>query len=325
MRQRHTSRVLASTVLFFAASCSLFAWGEDVSKSFPSSPPSRVRLERVQSFVFQQLHRSFFQRMIDFSGAGTQRSPFRMTVDAKGRILVTDPGSSVVHVVEMEHRTYRQIRGVRGHSLRKPLGISVDAEDNFYVTDLESAGVLVFNPKGHFLRIIGAAVLQAPIGIWVDKEARRLYVADAGNAKVFSFDLKGNVLQVLGSSGSGPGQFQYPTDVIRHHDRIVVVDAGNSRLQVFDLQGNLQDIWPLLGDRPGSIGFDDANNLYYVELITGHLVVLDSRRRPVATAGDLRPLLGEPDVCCLWVRPNGQVMEMRSRLEVEVLKLISER
>lgn len=319
MTRGHTGGVLAPVLLGAILIFSAHSWSSD-------EPPQNQSISHhfapVQTYLPREFHRSLLERLAEFSNANTQRLPYRVAIDSRGRILVTDPGLSVVHVLDRRNHAYWQITGDRHQRLSMPAGIAVDAGDNIYVTDLQPPRIVVFHPDGRVDRVIGAGVLAAPAGLWVDSHNGKLYVADGSKDQILSFDLAGQLLRVFGTWGTGPGQFIFPQDVVLHRQTLVVLDAGNSRLQMFDLQGNLQGIWPLGVDRPRGIAFGPDGNLYYVDRETGNLVAMDLQGNVLAIIGRRKPLLGEPDFYCAQVDAQGDVVAIRSPFQLHVLRLV---
>jgi len=320
MIRRHTAGVLR--VLLCSAILTLGANGWS-SNNTPGNQNISYHFASVQTYRPNEFHTSVMERLLEFSGINTRRRlPYRVVLESQGRILVTDPGLSVVHILDAKNHAYWQITGARHERLDTPTGIAVDAEDNIYVTDLRTPRVVVFHPDGRFVRVIGAGTLRAPAGLWVDKQDGRIYVADGGKDQILTFDLEGRLVGVFGTWGAGPGQFIHPQDVVRHRKTLVVLDAGNSRLQMFDLQGKLLGMWPLGIDRPTGLAFDGDSNLYYVERETGSLVAIDLQGKVLATIGRRKRMFSEPDFYCASVDAQGEVVAVRSPFQLHVLKLV---
>jgi len=80
-------------------------------------------------------------------------------------------------------------------------------------------------------------------------------------------------------TGSNPGQFRKPSDVIINGDYLYVSDSGNHRIQVFNLQsGMLEDIYGGFGYLPGDLRFPCGlairkNELYVAESGNGRISV----------------------------------------------------
>lgn len=75
----------------------------------------------------------------------------------------------------------------------------------------------------------------------------------------------------FGSSGTGNGEFAYPSGIAVYDDQIFVVDKQNNRIQIFDLTGTYVDEF-------GSEGTGD-DNFYFPEgicIMEGQLLIVDS-------------------------------------------------
>jgi len=325
MRGLHAAAGVAVLLLFAVITQSSKAWGGN------DEPHDQVKSPHLSS-LRTYAPRAFQQSLLDrLSGGLAQGFPFRIAADSQGRILVTDPALSVVHVFDTRQGKRWQIKGDPRRRLSAPACIAVDADDNIYLTELGRSAVFVLQPNGHFLRTIGLGILRLPTGIWVDKENRRLYVADWIRDEILSFDLEGQLLQVFGSWGAGPGQLLYPLDIVVHGDTLVVLDAGNSRFELFDLQGKVRGIWPYGPNRtPIALSCDAAGNLYYADLESGGLVAMDPQGKVLAGFGQ-RPFgqwiprsSGRPNFMSLALDPRGKILALRPTFEVEVLALISD-
>src|SRR5690606_37188730 len=72
-----------------------------------------------------------------------------------------------------------------------------------------------------------------------------IYVADDyGNARVHKYDSKGTYLFSWGQSGTGPGEFNIPHNLICDAEgKVYVADRENHRIQVFDGNGQYLTEW----------------------------------------------------------------------------------
>jgi DNA-binding beta-propeller fold protein YncE len=214
--------------------------------------------------------------------------PYGVAVDSHGRVIVSDPGAQGIHIFDVEKQKYKFIerRDARKDPLRAPQCITVDSQDQIYVTDSESGKIFVFEPGGKFKRTLGSlrggeGFFKRPTGIAVDSSAQRIYVSDTLRDKVFVLDMDGNVVTTLGDSGRNDVHFKDPTELLLHGGTLAVVDAMNFRVQVFDGGGALQYSVGTLGQEPGQlfrpkgIGFDSENHLYVVDALSGMIQVFN--------------------------------------------------
>ena len=228
-----------------------------------------------------KLKRGFWNRVVDIvAGAPEFRRmnrPYSVVTDSRGRIIVTDPGLSGVHIFDFVQEKYKFLSHAEGKdALLAPQCVAVDAQDNIYVTDSEVGKIFVWDANGKHRRTIGSlkggeGYFKRPTGIAVDSEAQRIYVSDTLRHKIFVLDLQGNVLQTIGQRGGGEGEFNFPTELRLHGQELFVVDAMNFRVQALDRSGKflygVGQIGEVSGSmfRPKGIGFDSENNLYVVD------------------------------------------------------------
>jgi len=288
----------------------------------PSSGPQVTTLRTIDPHDF---HESLIDRL---SGGLTQQIPFRMVTDSQGRILVTDPFLSLVHVFDTKAAKRWQINGDHLQRMVFPTYIAVDADDNIYVSEPLRASVAVFRPDGHFLRTIGGDRLYTPFGLAIDQAARKLYVADHYRDEIQVYSLDGQLLQTIGSRGTGSGELMDPCDIALHQGVLFVLDKGNARFQFFDLVGNSKGTWNF-GDKQSPVAFalDPAGNLFAVDTRSLGMLVLDPTGNLVSTFDPVR-LYGQPrssnyfpGVTSVTTSPDGSILALRPALTIDYLKL----
>jgi len=260
-----------------------------------------------------------------WSGGMAQGGFYRLAVDSEERILATDPTLSVVQVLDVTEEMRWQITGDEHHPLVAPTYISVDDEDNIYVTDPHLPFVSVYRRNGQFIRWVGRGFLYLPTGLWVDKKHHTLYVADWARSQVLCFDLDGAWLRTIGTWGHVPGKLNQPFDIAVYDDTLVVLDAGNSRFTLFDLQGNPRGILPFPFDRlPVTFTADATGNLYYVDAISGGVLEMDLQGRELAgfgqrTFGEWIPRQQRGfRFTCVALDSRGRIFVVRPPHEIEI-------
>ena len=274
-----------------------------------------THLVSVQTYFPSEFHQGSLDRL---SGGIAQHLASRMVVDSRGRILVTGPQLSVVHVFDTREGSRYQIRGDHQHRLMIPTFIAVDADNNVYVTDLQISAVVVLQPDGGFKRILGSGVFDAPAGIWVDSKNRRLDAVDSWRGEILSFDLEGRLLFSFGTRGSGSGQLQGPSDVVLHEDTL------------FDSSGNFNSVLSFgMNRRPLAFALDAAGHLYFVDRYSGGLVAMDTSGATVA-GFERRPFgqwvprsASQPRFACVAQDAGGKrILALRLAFEVQALTLV---
>jgi len=169
-------------------------------------------------------------------------SPQQLAVDSRGRVIVSDPAASSVHILDGVN-SFRLLTGPN-RRLVKPAGIAVDSVDNIYIADSERGLVAVYDPAGRFLRYLGKlgdeSLFHYPTGIAINGE--RLYVLDSERHALFILDLQGHVLRRIGRyQGSDViVDLDYPCAIVAQGEQLAILDAGGSRINLLDLDGNLQ-------------------------------------------------------------------------------------
>jgi len=127
-----------------------------------------------------------------------------------------------------------------------PHGLSVDKEDNIWVTDVGAHQIKKFSGNGELLLSIGKRgvsgndeiTFDRPTDIGFDKSGN-FYVSDGYiNSRIVKYSKDGVYLKEWGTKGEKPGEFDLPHGItIDNRDNIFVADRSNSRIQVFDING----------------------------------------------------------------------------------------
>ena len=241
------------------------------------------KLEFVRAFSSEmevKPKRSLWNKLVDWvAGPPVYRRmarPYDIALDSVGRIIVTDPGAAVVHLLDSEKQKYSLLEGGKGRPFLSPLGVAVDAKDNIYVTDSALGMVFVFDSSGKFKRHIGGQKsgnghFKRPTGIAVDSAASRLYLTDTLQHRIYVLDLEGNIVTNFGGRGLEPGQFNYPTEIAVRGRELLVVDAMNFRVQTFTPEGVFVRSFGALGERTGALlrpkglALDSEGNIYVAD------------------------------------------------------------
>jgi DNA-binding beta-propeller fold protein YncE len=145
-----------------------------------------------------------------------------------------------------------------------PHGLTVDRQDNVWLTDVALQQVYKFSHDGHLLLTLGErgvagddrAHFNRPTKVAVAPDGS-FYVSDGyRNSRVLKFAPDGQFVFQWGTKGTGPGQFDVPHGIALDAGGLVyVADRSNARIQIFDGAGHYIREW-----KGGAIGrpFDVA-------------------------------------------------------------------
>lgn len=143
-----------------------------------------------------------------------------------GRLYVSDIGRQQVLILDAQSGKELGAIGSVGDldgQFRLPVGVSLDASGNLYVSDMMQCRVQKFAPDGKFLGSFGeqgdhAGGFARPKHLAVDSEGI-VYVVDAGFQNIQMFNGDFDLLMHFGASGSFPGAMNLPVGV-------AVTDSG---------------------------------------------------------------------------------------------------
>ena len=159
-----------------------------------------------------------------------------------------------------------------------PHGLTVDNDNNVWVTDVGLHQVFKFNHDGKLLMKIGEAKVPGndskhfnkPTDVAIAKNGS-FYVSDGyENSRIIKFSANGKYLFEWGKKGNKQGEFNIPHGIdIDNDGNIFVADRENYRMQVFDSSGKF--IKQLVDENYGNIC----------------AITIDKKSRQVFTVDDL--------------------------------------
>ncbi len=199
-------------------------------------------------------------------------TPYALCTDGGERLFVADSNAQVVHVFDLKTRRYLRWQPT-GEKFSQPVGIAFDpTRRRLFVADSVAARVFIFDDHGKSIGSISSDVLTRPAGLAFDAASDRLFVADVAAHQVLAFDGDGKPIARIGSRGSGPGEFNYPTNVaVDSQRRLYVSDSLNFRVQQFDAELKFVRQIGKQGDMPGyfaqpkGLSVDREDHLYVVD------------------------------------------------------------
>lgn len=177
-----------------------------------------------------------FIRNIGGKGTGpdTDLNARVCVIDSQGYLYTPDSNGTCVKVFNSDGEFVRKF----GEIASGCLGITVDAENNIYVSEHPHHRINVFDFNDKHKEFIGQrgdkkGDLLYPFDIDIDRDGH-LVVSDAGNYRIQVFDKERNVIKMFGQYGDQIGQFACPFGMkIDRDGNICVVEQSNSRVQIF--------------------------------------------------------------------------------------------
>ncbi|XP_066287652.1 tripartite motif-containing protein 3-like [Branchiostoma lanceolatum] len=126
-----------------------------------------------------------------------------------------------------------------------PVGLAVDSNGRFVITDADGHQVKVLNPNGTPAFAFGGygnddTQFDDPSYVAVNHR-NDIIVSDEGNHCIKVFDSSGKFLRRFGTQGEEEGQFDHPKGVCADsHGNILVADWLNNRVELFSSDGQFQ-------------------------------------------------------------------------------------
>ncbi len=177
-----------------------------------------------------------------------------------------------------------------------PHGLTVDGDDNIWITDAGLHQVFKFSHEGKLLMKLGEAKISGndsnhfnrPTDVAIAKDGS-FYVSDGyGNSRVVKFSPAGKYLLEWGTKGNKPGQFNIPHAItLDEKGNVYVADRENYRVQVFDSTGKFITQWTnknfgricsIIYDKVNKefIAVDDAVSWFSLKHNGSNIFIIDS-------------------------------------------------
>lgn len=133
-----------------------------------------------------------------------------------------------------------------------PHGLSVDRDDNVWLTDVALQQIFKFSHDGKPLLTVGERGIPGNDAVHFNRPTEVAVAGDGSffvsdgyrNTRVMKFSPEGTLLFQWGTKGAVPGQFDLPHGVtLDRTGRVYVSDRSNARVQIFDASGKYIREW----------------------------------------------------------------------------------
>ncbi len=198
-------------------------------------------------------------------------------------------------ILELDRKSGKPLNSWGAGLFIMPHGLTVDKENNVWITDVGLQQILKFSHDGKLIMKLGESRIPGfdslhfnyPTDVAVDPDGS-FYVSDGyGNSRVIKFSKEGKYLFEWGKKGNGEGEFDTPHAIdLDSHGNVYVADRENNRIQKFDSKGNFLKQWKNdVAIQLYSLSVDPRNdNVFAVDYLTindtlikgSDIIVLDS-------------------------------------------------
>lgn len=189
------------------------------------------------------------------TGVGIDTSQNIFLFHRTGRVWSEPFPDSVISsntILLLDRETGKLLNSWGANLFIMPHGLTVDRNNNVWVTDVALHQVFKFSHDGQLLMKSGVAKqpgndslhFNLPTDVAVAEDGS-FYVSDGyGNSRVVKFSPAGKYLFEWGKKGDKPGEFNTPHGIdLDSYGNVYVADRENNRIQKFDANGNFLKEW----------------------------------------------------------------------------------
>ncbi|MDH3469524.1 MAG: hypothetical protein OES26_27175 [Gammaproteobacteria bacterium] len=209
------------------------------------------------------------------------RKPYGVAIHG-GKLYVVDTRGPGYAVFDLTRNKFKLVPGAGGGKMKKPINITIDDDENKYVTDTEREQILVFDKNDQYVSAYGAAGQFKPGDVAI--VADRLYVTDMKHHRIEVLDKHtGETLFDFAEAGSKTGELYYPTNLAVSEDQhLYITDTGNFRVEKYTLDGQYVRSYGEIGTgfgsfaRPKGVSLDRNGFMYVVDAAFENVQIFDS-------------------------------------------------
>ncbi len=201
-----------------------------------------------------------------------------VAINSRGEMIVVNKSGTQISVLKPTGEKIRTFatQGTENGQLSDAYGVTVDKDDNIYVSDYGNNRIQKFNREGQFVKAVGnkgpeALEFDMAVGICYNHIDSNLYVVDQINYRIQVLSTELAFVRAFGTQGEQRGQFTYPACcAFDSMNNLYVTDWGNNRVQVFTTEGEFLSTFKNKGNdetlyHPLSIAIDSNDTVFVSE------------------------------------------------------------
>ncbi|MDP4085174.1 MAG: 6-bladed beta-propeller [Bacillota bacterium] len=173
--------------------------------------------------------------------ADTPKSPGGLRIYSN-KLYVTDIQGNRVMIFDLKGKKLLELTTAtaKDDTLNAPNAVTIDSDNNIYVSDTGNQRIVCYDKTGKFTRIINGSIggtgdskFVNPRGIGVEPNGTLLMV-DNMTHYVYGFDKNGKQVFQFGGLGSDKGQFYLPNGLyVDSNGQILITDTVNERVDLY--------------------------------------------------------------------------------------------
>lgn len=267
---------------------------EQRPRYFWPPPPGEPRIEYLNFYFSDEDLQRGVDRRLEHALLGKNQPvrlltlPYSVASDGKGRIFVSDFARKQVIVLDRSAHAHRPL-----FSFEMPAQkIVIDDLGEIWVLSGLSSRIYRFSGDEKPLATIDLPEMGRPSSLAVDTARQRLYVTDSTSHQLRIFNFAGEPVATFGKRGSGPGEFNFPTDLdIDREGNIYLIDSMNARIQVLAPDGTFLRAFGERGTESGSfsipkgIAVSPSAIVYVTDANQNKIVVFNTAGEYLITLG----------------------------------------
>ncbi len=168
-----------------------------------------------------------------------------VAINSTGEMVVVNTNGTQISVLKPTGEKIRTFatQGTGNGQLSNAYGITVDKDDNIYVSDYGNFRIQKFKQRGQFVKAVGneghqALEFQCAVDICYNHIDNYLYVVDQNNHRIPVLSTKLKFVRTFGTQGEQNGQFTKPIScAFDSANNLYVTDWKNNRVQVITTDG----------------------------------------------------------------------------------------